>query len=144
MAELSIAARRDPLTGLLNRRAVYEMAEHELARALRSGRPIAIAYLDLDDLKRVNDTDGHEAGDELISRFAAALRMATRESDLVGRFGGDEFVVVMPDTDYAAGVTAIERLLSGDMVPRASCGIVATERPDLSLEKLIAAADELM
>lgn len=144
MAELSAAARRDPLTGLLNRRAVFEMAEHERARALRSGRPMAIAYLDLDGLKTINDTDGHDAGDDLISRFASALRAATRESDLVGRLGGDEFIVVMPDTGYAEGVKAIDRLLSDEQVPKASCGIVTSDRAELTVEKLIAAADELM
>jgi diguanylate cyclase (GGDEF)-like protein len=95
-AELHQAATHDGLTGLLNRSAAYVEVERELARAARDGQRLLAMYVDLDGLKALNDTHGHQAGDEAIVRTAEALAATTRAADIVARLGGDEFVVVGP------------------------------------------------
>jgi GGDEF domain-containing protein len=91
---LERSATRDALTGLYNRRGVHEHAQLALLRAERSGRPLALMFLDLDGLKVINDRLGHAAGDAALRRLAELLRATFRASDVVGRLGGDEFVVV--------------------------------------------------
>ena len=85
---------RDPLTGLANRRLLDELFEASLSRADRTGTPLAVAYLDLDDFKTLNDTYGHDAGDIVLCETARRLRSTVRSADLVARVGGDEFVIV--------------------------------------------------
>jgi diguanylate cyclase (GGDEF)-like protein len=87
-------ARIDPLTGLANRRAFADAAAHELARSLRSGERITIAMVDLDDLKLINDHEGHAVGDEAITAIARVLESAVRTTDLTARLGGDEFALL--------------------------------------------------
>lgn len=96
---LERSATRDELTGLYNCRGVYEHAQLALRRAARSGRPLALMFLDLDGLKAINDQQGHAAGDAMLLALADLLRATFRTSDLLGRLGGDEFVVVAVDTD---------------------------------------------
>lgn len=91
-------ARRDFLTGVANRRAFYERAEMEAARATLESGPITVAYLDIDGFKSVNDWGGHEAGDQLLVLMARTLVGHVRKTDLVGRLGGDEFAVLFPGT----------------------------------------------
>ncbi|HLS28506.1 MAG TPA: diguanylate cyclase, partial [Opitutales bacterium] len=97
--EMRELAMRDMLTGIYNRRAVQERLDEELARFQRTGAGLNIALVDLDNFKRVNDTWGHQAGDLVLSEFAKAVRKAMRVSDVVGRWGGDEFLLIALDLD---------------------------------------------
>lgn len=103
-------SRADPLTGLLNRRGLCDVAGLEVARAARSGDPFTLLYLDIDGFKGVNDDLGHLAGDRLLSEVGLALEAHVRRSDTAGRIGGDEFVVLLPETHSAAGLVAAQRL----------------------------------
>jgi diguanylate cyclase (GGDEF)-like protein len=98
---LSELARRDGLTGLPNRRAADERLREEFVRVRRLGVPCAVLMLDIDHFKRVNDTHGHAVGDMVLRRVAELLRSAVRESDFVARFGGEEFLALLPATDLA-------------------------------------------
>lgn len=93
-----VLSRTDALTSLPNRRGFHESAELLFAIARRSRRPITIAYIDLDNFKMLNDTLGHDVGDQVLVESALALRSATRASDVAARLGGDEFVLLLPDT----------------------------------------------
>ena len=106
LAEL---ATTDDLTGLWNRRHFFEVFEHETRRLARTGGDLALVMLDVDHFKRVNDTWGHPFGDRVLAHVAAVLRREAREVDLVARFGGEEFVVLMPGTTLAQAATAGER-----------------------------------
>jgi diguanylate cyclase (GGDEF)-like protein len=108
--QLAAAARTDPKTGLLNATAWQREADGEVARALRSGMPLALLLIDVDHFKRVNDSHGHLIGDEVLRALAAELRQQVRESDVVGRFGGEEFTVLLPRTDTAGACGIAERL----------------------------------
>jgi diguanylate cyclase (GGDEF)-like protein len=108
LAELS---RQDPLTKLWNRRHIMTHIEQGLAW-LNRGRPMAIVMIDLDQFKRVNDTRGHLEGDQVLQGVADALRRSTREVDVAGRYGGDEFVVVLPDTNQEEGRVAGNRFVT--------------------------------
>jgi diguanylate cyclase (GGDEF)-like protein len=105
--ELSLT---DPLTGLANRRHFDQKLANELARARRYQRPLALIVIDLDHFKMVNDQHGHPAGDEVLRQVAAALRRASRETDLPARFGGEEFALILPETELSFALLAGERL----------------------------------
>jgi diguanylate cyclase (GGDEF)-like protein len=100
----------DPLTGLANRRLAEGALETELARAGRFDEPLAMLMTDLDDFKQINDRWGHPFGDEVLREFASALAESIREIDLAGRWGGEEFAVVLPGTDLEGGVALAERI----------------------------------
>ncbi len=108
--ELQQLEATDSLTGVTSRRAFLERAEREFARARRYDRPAAVLVLDLDHFKDVNDTHGHEVGDEVLRRCAAAWNDVLREQDLFGRIGGEEFCAVLPETVLGAALQAAERL----------------------------------
>ncbi len=140
-AELRHLALHDPLTGLANRRLVEEVIGRELARVERSPAPLCIAAVDLDAFKLYNDTNGHAAGDALLRAAADAWRQALRTGDLIGRFGGDEFVIVLPDCPLDEGRHVVERLRSRSPThATCSAGIALAERGD-TVDTLLARAD---
>jgi two-component system cell cycle response regulator len=106
-------ANNDGLTGLQNRRRTTERLEVEVARARRYGTPLALALCDVDHFKQVNDRFGHNMGDEVLVQVGGALQNTLREVDLVGRWGGEEFLVLLPDTDIAGAAIVGERLRAG-------------------------------
>ena len=109
---LDLQARTDALTGLLNRRGFETQMAFALALARRSGRPLGLITVDVDHFKRVNDTYGHEAGDEVLRRLARTLEVRLRTSDVVARLGGEEFVALLPDTDLAGAQAIAEALVN--------------------------------
>ncbi|MBE0527959.1 MAG: diguanylate cyclase, partial [Thermoleophilia bacterium] len=110
-AELERRSNTDGLTGLLNHRAMHQALAVEMARSRRYGNAYSLLLLDIDDLKLLNDTHGHPAGDRLLSQVGRILGEHTRQADIVGRVGGDEFMLIMPETRPDAATAAAEKLL---------------------------------
>lgn len=153
-ADLLRRSEHDALTGLLNRGAIEEELAREMKRSYRTKLPVSVVMVDVDDFKAVNDRFGHTAGDEALREVGAALAHLLRSTDRVGRFGGDEFLAVLPDTDWAALETLVHRLRSdwqrypptprGVPVPvMVSLGAATAERGE-SIEALIRRADIAM
>ncbi|MFP4624170.1 MAG: diguanylate cyclase [Gemmatimonadota bacterium] len=107
LEKLSIS---DGLTGLYNHRHLHELLEEEFERSKRTGEPVSVVMFDLDNFKQVNDTFGHQAGDRVLRALADILRTTAREIDRLGRYGGEEFMAILPDSDPDAGVTFAERV----------------------------------
>ncbi|MGY2082201.1 diguanylate cyclase domain-containing protein [Blastococcus sp. SYSU DS0539] len=137
---LRTAAGTDPLTGVANRRAWEEQAAQHLARAARSGEALSFAILDLDDFKAVNDRHGHHAGDELLRSLTASWSRRLRRADLLGRYGGDEFVLCLPATDEDAARELVHAL--GRTHPFTWTAGIATARPGEDVAAVLARADE--
>jgi diguanylate cyclase (GGDEF)-like protein len=137
--DLYRAAGTDPLTGLANRRAWQVAADRGLAHALRSGEPFTVVLIDLDAFKAVNDQGGHGAGDALLQSLADAWSAQLRMSDLLGRYGGDEFVLSLPGTDAARTTDLLARLRAAH--PAAWSAGTATARPGDTLAGLLVRAD---
>lgn len=108
--ELEYYATTDELTGLLNRRCLFERADQEAYRSKRYGRNLVLAMLDIDYFKAVNDQYGHQAGDLVLAQIAKVISANIREPDLIGRIGGEEFALIMPDTDMQGGQELCERI----------------------------------
>jgi diguanylate cyclase (GGDEF)-like protein len=154
--ELRIKATRDFLTGLWNRQAIVDLLERELTHATRDGASVAVILADLDHFKRINDTFGHLAGDAVLCETAARMRGALRQCDWVGRYGGEEFLVVLPSCNYPEGVHTAERLrqalaeapfaLGGHTVPvTISLGMTTTNAAvGVSPHKLLDSADQAL
>jgi diguanylate cyclase len=104
------AARTDLLTGLASRRAFTELADSEMHRALRYSTPLSLVMVDLDHFKRINDNFGHRVGDTVLVSFARIVSQQVREVDVVGRLGGEEFAILLPNTDVAEAVRVTERI----------------------------------
>jgi diguanylate cyclase (GGDEF)-like protein len=147
-----LLARTDSLTRIANRRAFFEAAALELERARRHGRPLTVAYLDLDDFKNVNDRLGHAEGDALLVTVARTLRGVTRVVDSVARLGGDEFGLILPETDAATAEGILSRLRAallasmehGTWRTGLSIGAAVFLVPPRDVDELTARADELM
>ncbi len=145
-------AREDFLTGVANRRHFLELTVAEINRARRYRRPLTVAYLDLDNFKDVNDRLGHDAGDELLKTVATALRARLRVTDAIGRIGGDEFAVCLPETDQEAAQRVLEdmRREVADALPERcrdvtlSVGIVTFAVPPEDVEVLLREADRML
>ncbi len=149
--QLRQLATTDPLTSALNRRAFQQRAEHELSRSQRQGTALCLAILDLDHFKRVNDQHGHAVGDQVLVAFSTLCRQQARSTDLFARFGGEEFVILLPDSDLNAAQQRLERLRSdlhthpvdtaqGPLNISVSIGL-ASSRPHETLEQLLQRAD---
>ncbi|HLJ69814.1 MAG TPA: GGDEF domain-containing protein [Roseiarcus sp.] len=110
MARIETLATTDEVTGLPNRRAIAESLREHMALSRRAGLPLSLAFVDIDHFKRINDAYGHLAGDGALQLIAGALRVGVRESDRVGRFGGEEFLIVMPSTALKEAREPLERL----------------------------------
>jgi diguanylate cyclase len=136
---LAEQAASDPLTGLANRRAFEARLEAEVARAERHDSGLVLVVLDLDHLKEVNDTGGHEAGDAHLCALAGALTGAARAEDLVARVGGDEFAWLLPEATAAQAKEAVQRMRVG-LGPSISVG-VAQFRSGLDADGLMRNAD---
>lgn len=147
-----MAARVDPLTGVFSRRAFNEAAETEMQRALRYGQPLSLIMVDIDHFKQVNDTYGHTTGDSVLASFAATLAQEVREVDVIGRLGGEEFAVLLPNTDVTEALRVAERMrlavASGNLQAdgellryTASFGVAAFDPRELSLNRFIDRAD---
>jgi diguanylate cyclase (GGDEF)-like protein len=150
--QLTAAARTDSKTGLLNATAWQREADAEVSRALRSATPLALLLIDVDYFKRVNDNHGHLIGDEVLRGLAEELSRQVRDSDVVGRFGGEEFTILLPGTDAAGACRIADRLrhsASRLVVPAAaariqvtvSIGVAALGQHGNDLFELLAAAD---
>ncbi len=150
-AAITKIAATDVLTGLANRRHFYEALQKAISLARRHGAPLSLVSLDLDGLKRVNDSAGHEAGDEVLASFAALLAALCRAEDLPARLGGDEFSVLLPSMELAGALGLAERLLAAVRACAAleqrgvtvSAG-VAQWTPDELLDELLRRADEAL
>lgn len=105
-----VEAQTDPLTGALNRRGLVRQMSEALLRASRTGRPLTIALIDLDDFKAVNDEEGHEAGDAVLKELVRQWVSLSRVGDRVARLGGDEFVMLLPDTPQSGAAAMLERM----------------------------------
>ena len=146
---LAALAREDPLTGALNRRAIVERLTDDLVAARRSGAWPAIAVLDVDRFKDINDRFGHAAGDEALRALVTAVTRRLRAGDAVGRLGGEEFLVVLADADAAGAATYAEdlrTLVASDVVARRtpftiSVGVAASDDGAMTADELLAAAD---
>ncbi len=110
LEQVSELVREDQLTGALNRRGLDETIDRELKRSDRSKAPVSVALLDIDNFKQLNDTLGHQAGDHALVHLTRVIKETLRPADTVGRYGGEEFLIVLPDTDLNAAIEAIQRL----------------------------------
>jgi diguanylate cyclase (GGDEF)-like protein len=137
-------AASDPLTGLPNRRRWDEEAARMVARAERTGEPLAIALIDLDRFKSYNDAHGHQAGDRLLKAAAAAWRDQLRAGDLLARWGGEEFAVALPGATAEQAVPVLERLRAATPNGQTASAGAASFTPGSSLAELVELADQAM
>jgi two-component system cell cycle response regulator len=153
---LRVQATHDALTGIWNRRAIFEALARELDRAARQEIPVAIVLIDLDHFKLVNDTHGHLVGDEVLRETAQRIRSMVRSYDAVGRYGGEEFLVVAPECDARRAMDLAERIrlsllqgpiqTSGPAIPvTLSLGVVHLEKgSQVEINKVLSAADQAL
>lgn len=147
-----VLARVDHLTGATNRRSFFDLAEQEIYRAQRYGHSLTIAYIDLDNFKEVNDKQGHATGDKLLIAVANTINATIRSSDILARFGGDEFVILLPETAGESAQTTLHKvhrqlrqcMAAGSWPVTFSIGAVSYLTPPESAEEAVRAADALM
>lgn len=146
---------RDPLTGLYNRRYLDEAMAREIPRAIRSGRPLSVIICDLDEFKLVNDVHGHLVGDEVLRVFADLLKSTSRASDIVCRYGGEEFLLLLAEMPSETAIARAEQLRSalaalrvpcgsGFVRMSVSCGVASCPQDATTADALIRAADEAL
>lgn len=147
------SARIDSLTKLYNRRAFYELAPKYLSNAQRQNRAIAFVMLDIDHFKHVNDTYGHGIGDKVLEKVSEILRSRLREADLVSRLGGEEFALILPETDKDDAIVMVERIRTSieslkfeekELKITSSFGIALCKRCTETLDKLLIQADSAL
>jgi len=143
----------DPLTGLFNRSFFFAAIDREMARSARSGRGFCLLMIDLDELKTINDRAGHHAGDAALRAVADTIEGGIRRIDVAARYGGDEFVALLPETDPTGGWVLAEKIRLGvssreiqDLVepPTVSIGVVSFPRDGASADALMISADRAM
>jgi diguanylate cyclase (GGDEF)-like protein len=149
--EVQRLAITDPLTGLYNRHKLAESLETECERAVRYGRPVSMIMMDLDDLKLVNDTHGHPGGDVVLQKVAEAIRGNIRRLDLPTRYGGDEFLVLLPETSLVDAERVAQRIShevrkirAGELPVTASVGVVDWGPGYRSSQEFLSAADQAL
>ena len=148
----TLLARTDFVTGALNSRAFHMETEKEIKRSQRYTRPLAVCYLDLDGFKSVNDSLGHSQGNEVLRAVAGVLQANVRSTDSVGRIGGDEFAVLLPEIDCEGARATVKKLrtalqdaMNASAWPvTASIGVAAYETPPSEVDALLKKADEMM
>ena len=147
--ELHQQANTDPLTSILNRRAILRDVDNEIKRCQRHGQTCSILMLDVDYFKQVNDSYGHQVGDDVLVKIADTISNTCRQTDFVGRYGGEEFLIVLPQTDSMQAKDLAERIrenvaaLSGDYAFDVSCSIgIAALSEGNDMHTLIKRADE--
>jgi diguanylate cyclase (GGDEF)-like protein len=152
-AELLEAATRDPLTGLYNRRFFQERAEAEVARCRRYQRPLQLAMLDLDHFKRINDTRGHQKGDEVLGVIARILLNSSRTTDIAVRYGGDELLLLLPETDARQAFRLAEKIRTAirretvrqtGIEATVTIGIAGFSTANNTVERLMFSADRML
>jgi diguanylate cyclase (GGDEF)-like protein/PAS domain S-box-containing protein len=141
IAEVQMLARSDALTGLPNRRALDDQLPHEMARALRSGTPLCVALIDIDNFKTYNDTHGHLEGDAVLRECASAWDSELRGEDTIMRFGGEEFLVLLCGVDADEASEIVERLRSATPGGQTCSAGLARWRPGESVDELVGRAD---
>jgi len=143
------------LTGLQNRRSVFELGKIEFARAQRTERPFCCMMLDIDHFKNVNDNYGHPVGDLVLQEFAGRCQRSVREVDLIGRYGGEELIIILPETDRTTAVMVAERLRvsisehpiaipDGEVDITVSIGVATKDENTPHIEALVARADQAL
>lgn len=149
-AELEHLATRDSLTNALTRRYMDEACARELERSRRTGQPLAFLMMDLDHFKAVNDTHGHQVGDRVLVEFVAKVQRQLRKTDLLGRFGGEEFALVLPGTALEPALTVAERIRKaciprdGEVGCTVSIGVTLSLPENDTLDKMLARADSAL
>lgn len=153
--EVQSLALTDPLTGLQNRRSTFELGRMEFSRAVRMKRPFSCMMLDLDHFKKINDQFGHQSGDQILQDFAARCMSSVRDGDLVGRYGGEEVIILLPETDREMAIRVAERLgtsvadkpfqtQDNEIFVTVSIGVAAMDENTPHFEALIARADQAL
>lgn len=154
-AEVKQLAVLDPLTGLYNRRAFFDLGQRELERFLRFNHPLTAVMIDMDNFKEINDTYGHAAGDQILRILGERVQQSIRETDVFGRYGGDEFALLLPDSDLFAAGQIGDRIRAaineipwvtdrGEVPVAASMGIARAEKRHRRLEDLLSDADKAL
>jgi diguanylate cyclase len=154
LEQVSELVREDQLTGALNRRGLDETLDRELKRSDRSKAAVSVALLDIDNFKQLNDSIGHQAGDRALQHLTRVIKETLRPADTVGRYGGEEFIIVLPDTDLEAAIEAMQRLQrdltkkfflhNNERILVTFSAGVAIRREDEDAEDLIGRADKAM
>jgi len=147
-----VLSRIDYLTGVMNPRSFYEFMNIEIERSKRYGHPFTIAYIDIDNFKKINDKFGHPAGDDVLRIFADTMKSNLRKTDVVARLGGDEFVVFLPETNNKAAKQAIEKIKKSfnqnrnlkDYSITSSIGVLTYNTNPPSIDIIMKSVDSLM
>lgn len=153
--EVQSLALTDPLTGLQNRRSLFELGRIEFSRSQRMGRPFSCMMLDVDHFKEINDNHGHQIGDQVLQEFGKRYKAYVREIDLVGRYGGEEFMILLPETDRDRALMAAERIrnavaqnpistTAGPLDLTISIGVATMDDKTTHLDALVARADQAL
>ncbi len=155
LAREQVWARVDSLTGALNRRYFFDLAEHEFAVARRYHHPLSVILFDADHFKEINDTRGHQCGDEVLKRIAGIAQRHLREADLLARYGGEEFIVLLPESTAEQAAVVAERIRhniaadrmetsAGEVGVTISAGIADVLPEEDTLDRLIQRADQAL